>query len=160
MTRVRSRCRWRWRATRKCALRNPKSLTLNTNSMMRADSSKNLTETVASSTQLRRFRESDPKNSVAFACCDPRCPRPRTVDAFRMLVPAQHLPNTETVLALRGRPRAPHQGRLNLWLCLVLHAQGLTLPLPSSLPSPLFESRVRATNAWCTRSRCRVPKLR
>ena len=48
-------------------------------------------------------------------------------------------PNTETVPALRGRPGVPHQGRLNLWLCLVLNTQGLTHPLPSPLPSPLFE---------------------
>jgi hypothetical protein len=44
--------------------------------------------------------------------------------------------NTETVLALWGRPGAPHQGRLNLWLCLVLNTQGLTHPLPP-LPLPL-----------------------
>ena len=47
---------------------NPKSQTLNPNSMMQADSSATLTETVAASIYLRRFRESDPKNSVAFAC--------------------------------------------------------------------------------------------
>ena len=41
--------------------------------------------------------------------------------------------NTETVLALWGRPGAPHQGRLNLWLCLVLNTLGLTQPLPSPI---------------------------
>ena len=53
-------------------------------------------------------------------------------------------PNTETVLALRSCPGDPHQGRLNLWLCLVLNTQGLTHPLPSPhvfSPSPLFESQ-------------------
>ena len=41
--------------------------------------------------------------------------------------------NTETVLALRGRPVNPDQGRLNLWLCLVLNMLGLTQPLPSPI---------------------------
>ena len=41
--------------------------------------------------------------------------------------------NTETFLALWGRPGAPHQGRLNLWLCLVLNTLGLTQPLPSPI---------------------------
>ena len=50
-------------------------------------------------------------------------------------------PNTETVPALRGRPGGPHQGRLNLWLCLVLNTRGLTHPHPSPLPAPLFESQ-------------------
>ena len=53
-------------------------------------------------------------------------------------------PNTETVLALRSFPGDPHQGRLNLRLCLVLNTQGLTHPLPSPhvfSPSPLFESQ-------------------
>ena len=60
------------------ALCNPKSPTLNPNSMMQADSSATMTEKVAASTQARRFRDSDPKNSVAFACYDPWCPRLRT----------------------------------------------------------------------------------
>ena len=47
---------------------NPKSLTLNPNSMMQADLSATLIETVAASIYLRRFRESDPKNSGVFAC--------------------------------------------------------------------------------------------
>ena len=42
-------------------------------------------------------------------------------------------PNTETVLALRSCPGDPHQGRLNLWLCLVLNTLGLTQPLPSPI---------------------------
>ena len=58
---------------------NPKSRTLNPSSMMQADSSATLSKPVVSSTHLRRFREPDPKNSVAFACCDPRCPRSRTM---------------------------------------------------------------------------------
>ena len=74
MTRVRSRYGWRWRATRNC---NPKSRTLNPSSMMQADSSATLSKPVVSSTRLRRFREPDPKNSVAFACCDQMCPLPR-----------------------------------------------------------------------------------
>ena len=51
------------------ATRNPKSQTLNPNSMMQADSSATLSEPVVASTQFSRFREPDPKNSVAFACC-------------------------------------------------------------------------------------------
>ena len=58
---------------------NPKSRTLNPSSMMQADSSATLSKPVVASIQLRRFREPDPKNSVAFACCDPRCPRSRTM---------------------------------------------------------------------------------
>ena len=54
---------------------NPKSRTLNPSSMMQADSSATLSKPVVASTQLRRFHEPDPKNSVAFACCDPWCPR-------------------------------------------------------------------------------------
>ena len=61
------------------ALCNPKSPTLNPNSMMPADSSATMTEPVAASTQARRFRDSDLKNSVAFACCDPWCPQPRSM---------------------------------------------------------------------------------
>ena len=61
------------------ALCNPKSPTLNPNSMMQADSSATLTEPVVASIYFRRFREPGPKNSVAFACCDPRCPRSRTM---------------------------------------------------------------------------------
>ena len=48
---------------------NPKSRTLNPSSMMQADSSATLSKPVVASIQLRRFREPDPKNSVAFACC-------------------------------------------------------------------------------------------
>ena len=58
---------------------NPKSRTLNPSSMMQADSSATLSEPVVASIQLRRFREPDPKNSVAFACCDPWCPRSCTM---------------------------------------------------------------------------------
>ena len=43
------------------------------------------------------------------------------------------LTNTETVLALRGRSVHQDQGRLNLWLCLVLTTLGLTQPLPSPI---------------------------
>ena len=64
-----------WMEMSRQATRNPKSLTLNRNSMMQADSSATLTEPVVASIYFRRFREPDPKNSVAFACCDPRCPR-------------------------------------------------------------------------------------
>ena len=53
---------------------NHKTLTLNPNSMMQADSSATLSEPVISGTQFSIFREPDPKNSVAFACCDPWCP--------------------------------------------------------------------------------------
>ena len=56
---------------------NPKSRTLNPSSMMQADSSATLSKPVVASIQLRRFREPDPKNSVAFACCDQMCPLPR-----------------------------------------------------------------------------------
>ena len=48
---------------------NPKTLTLNPNSMMQANSSATLNEPMVASTQFRRFRQPDPKNSVAFACC-------------------------------------------------------------------------------------------
>ena len=58
---------------------NPKSRTLNPSSMMQADSSATSTEPVAASIHLRRFRDSDLKNSVTFACCDPWCPRPRSM---------------------------------------------------------------------------------
>ena len=68
-----------WMEMSRQATRNPKSLTLNRNSMMQADSSATLTEPVVASIYFRRFREPDPKNSVAFACCDPRCPRSRTM---------------------------------------------------------------------------------